>query len=174
MHESGVVHRDIKPENVVFYSTKTDIVKIIDFGTATDIDRANKEKLSEHFGSPYYIAPEVVKGEYNHMCDIWSAGIIMFTMLMRRVPFDGALDSEVIEKVVNTNINFHHKEFSVKSIESVDLLKKMLFKDYNARISGYEAVKHKWIVTYAIVSEDKQDIKTALKMFRLYINKGPL
>ena len=39
MHESGVVHRDIKPENVLFFSSKTDIVKLIDFGTATDIDR---------------------------------------------------------------------------------------------------------------------------------------
>ena len=62
-------------------------------------------------------------------------------MLMKRVPFDGALDNEVIEKIVKTNINFHHKEFTVKSIESVDLLKKMLFKDYNARISALEAVK---------------------------------
>ena len=128
MHESGVVHRDIKPENVLFFSPKTDIVKLVDFGTATDIDRANREKLSEHFGSPYYIAPEVIGGEYNHMCDIWSCGIIMVTMLMRRVPFDGDRDCDVIEKVCNTNINFHHKEFTVKSIESVDLLKKMLLK----------------------------------------------
>ena len=50
----------------------------------------------------------------------------------------------------------------------------MLFKDYNARITAKEAVKHKWIVTYAIGGDDKKDIKRALHMFRGYINKGPL
>ena len=66
MHESGIVHRDIKPENIFFFNNKSDIIKLIDFGTATDIDRENREKLSDHFGSPYYVAPEVIKGEYNH------------------------------------------------------------------------------------------------------------
>ena len=132
------------------------------------------EKLTEHFGTPYYIAPEVIKGEYNQKCDIWSAGIIMFTMIMKRVPFDGDRDQEVIERVIKNNINFHHKEFKPKSIECVDLMKQMLFKDYHARLSAMDAVAHKWIQTYSVESEDKINIKTALSMFRNYINKGPL
>ena len=65
MHENNILHRDIKPENIIFFSSKSDIIKICDFGTATEIDRDNNEKLSEHFGTPYYIAPEILKGEYN-------------------------------------------------------------------------------------------------------------
>lgn len=125
LHENNIVHRDIKAENFLFYNSNPhdDIIKLCDFGTAIEIDRPNNEKLSEHFGSPYYIAPEVIKGEYNQKCDIWSAGVIMFIMLMKRVPYDGDGDQEVIERVVKNNINFHHREFQYKSLESVDLMR---------------------------------------------------
>jgi calcium-dependent protein kinase len=63
LHANGIVHRDIKPENILFYNKSNfDVVKIIDFGSATLCKR--DISLKEQFGSPYYIAPEVIEQSY--------------------------------------------------------------------------------------------------------------
>ena len=108
MHANNLVHRDIKPDNILFYSAKTDIVKLCDFGTTTSCNIGLGQRLTEIFGSPYYIAPEVLKGEYAFKCDIWSIGAIMHTMLMRRVPFDGKQDQDIINAILTRPLNFHH------------------------------------------------------------------
>lgn len=61
LHSNDIVHRDIKPENILFLESKNyDTIKIIDFGSAEIVDHRNDQKLVDLFGSPYYIAPEVL------------------------------------------------------------------------------------------------------------------
>lgn len=100
LHANNVVHRDIKPENILFWTPKSDVIKLIDFGTAVEIDIKKGERLKEQYGSPFYIAPEVIRGDYNHKCDEWSVGIIFFMMMMRRAPFDGRTDQEIVNNVL--------------------------------------------------------------------------
>ena len=64
MHNQGIIHRDLKPENIVFEKLENEMnLKIIDFGTSRKI--CKDEKLSTKMGTPYYIAPEVLKKKYD-------------------------------------------------------------------------------------------------------------
>lgn len=76
-HNRGIVHRDLKPENILF--EPSGLIKIIDFGTSGKFHK--DEQLKETYGTAYYIAPEVLKGNYNEKCDIWSIGVIMYILL---------------------------------------------------------------------------------------------
>ncbi len=64
-HENGIVHRDLKPENILIEDINSQklSVKVIDFGASSMLDP--QIKLTEKFGTVYYIAPEVLKGNYN-------------------------------------------------------------------------------------------------------------
>ena len=79
-HKAGIVHRDIKPENVVFMdeSQESD-VKVIDFGVSKKF--FTDTPLRKRYGTPYYVAPEVLKGMYDEKCDVWSCGVVLFVML---------------------------------------------------------------------------------------------
>ena len=97
MHKNQIAHRDIKAENIIFMSKKSrDMkVKLIDFGTAQKKSQSN-EYMTQSFGSPYYMAPEVVRGCYNEQCDVWSIGILLHILLTGQPPFIGT-NSEIFE-----------------------------------------------------------------------------
>jgi len=97
LHSNDIVHRDIKPENIIFLDSKNyDTIKVIDFGCAEIVDHRNHEKLQDWFGSPYYIAPEVLNKSYGVKCDVWSAGVIFFKLLTGRLPFDHKDDNMIL------------------------------------------------------------------------------
>ena len=69
MHANNIVHRDLKPENLLFESTDSNShLKLIDFGTCKHFTK--NARIYESVGSPYYIAPEVIRGSYNEKCDV--------------------------------------------------------------------------------------------------------
>ena len=75
IHDRKVIHRDLKPGNV--FLSKTGFIKLGDFGIARVLSNTI-EKAQTMVGTPYYIAPETVKGRpYSYKVDIWSLGIIM-------------------------------------------------------------------------------------------------
>lgn len=55
-----------------------------------------EKKLNKIAGTAYYIAPEVIKGDYSHKCDIWSLGVILYILVTAVPPFDGKNDKEII------------------------------------------------------------------------------
>jgi calcium-dependent protein kinase len=95
-------------------------------------------------GSSYYIAPEVIKKNYNEKCDIWSCGVIMYILLSGRPPFGGDDDHEIMEKVKKGKYDLDSSPFNKISKKAIDLIQKLLIMDKDKRISAQEALDHPW------------------------------
>ena len=78
MHTANqIVHCDLNPDNILFKSRDSDEIKVIDFGMSKVLPRL--QYLTHLCGTPYYTAPEVIRDKkYNHACDVWSVGVILF------------------------------------------------------------------------------------------------
>ena len=86
-----MAHRDIKPENILIDSKSRGAIKLIDFGTSHLYD-AKDHSMHQMYGTPYYVAPEVLEGSYDEKCDLWSIGVILYIMLSGKPPFGGKSD----------------------------------------------------------------------------------
>jgi calcium-dependent protein kinase len=95
MHTIGVVHRDIKPENIML--TQEGELKLIDFGLSKQFKHGKKMKTV--LGTPYYMAPEVLEGQYDTKCDMWALGVLMYVFMSGYLPFQGANRNEVFTKI---------------------------------------------------------------------------
>ena len=121
-HAKNICHRDLKPENILLDSKNNNAVKVIDFGTAQIFTPG--VNMNQTYGTAYYIAPEVINGNYNEKCDIWSIGVIMYILLSGKPPFDGEEDSDILKKVKVGHYQTNIPELRRVSKEGLDLLKK--------------------------------------------------
>jgi calcium-dependent protein kinase len=120
-HAQGIIHRDIKPENIMISNENT--VRLIDFG----LSKASKKKnLTTIAGTPYYMAPEVLQGNYSTKADIWSLGVLLYTLVSGYLPFQGSTSAEVFRKIREGEFHFKHAEFEEVSNECKDLIKSLL------------------------------------------------
>ena len=94
-HGQNIAHRDLKPENVLIDIKNRGIIKLIDFGTSHHYD-SKDNIMHQLYGTPYYIAPEVLSGNYTEKCDIWSIGVIVYIMLCGRPPFTGSNEDDIL------------------------------------------------------------------------------
>lgn len=159
------MHRDIKPENLLLDSKNNNIIKVIDFGTSARYDNETTiEKMTQTFGTAYYIAPEVLGTEgYTEKCDVWSIGVILYILLSGRPPFDGKDDKEIVRKVKIGHYDLNLPEFKYVSREAIDLMKKMLTYDPDKRITAENALKHQWVMKKAYEEIDVEVTLNALK-----------
>ena len=99
-HAQGLIHRDVKPKNIMI--NKEGVVKLADMGLARETSdiKAAKHEQGKAFGTPYYIAPEQIRGELDvdGRADIYSLGATLFHMVTGRVPFEASTPSEVMKK----------------------------------------------------------------------------
>ena len=144
-HNMNIIHRDLKPENIlIIEKNKYNFprIKICDFGTSKMVEKgAVQRKL---VGSSYYIAPEVIKKNYNEKCDIWSCGVILYILLSGRPPFPGDDDREIMENVKKGKYNLDCSPFDKVSKSVKDLIRKLLVMDKDKRMSAQEALHHPW------------------------------
>lgn len=178
IHTAGIMHRDLKPENLLLEKDEDNPkIKIIDFGTACTFKTG--DWLQQKYGTPYYIAPEVLKKKYNEKCDIWSAGVILYILLCGYPPFNGQNDRQIIEAVLKGKFTLDGKdslstvepEWDDVSPEAKDIVKKMLEYEPGKRISAEDAIQHPWIKKMATTAKIEKTIaaKTLqnLKNFRV-------
>ena len=117
--------RDIKPENFLLYNENDDShIKLIDFGLARKVGQ--NEIMNAPNGTPYYIAPEVLRGSYTTQCDNWSMGVVLFIMLSGKPPFGGKSNKEIIDNVLRGQYSFSNPVWENISDVAKDLIAKLL------------------------------------------------
>ncbi|KAM1100631.1 hypothetical protein FF1_007058 [Malus domestica] len=144
-HKHGVMHRDLKPENFLFANKKeTASLKSIDFGLSVFFKPG--EQFNEIVGSPYYMAPEVLKRNYGPEVDIWSAGVILYILLCGVPPFWAETEQGVAQAIIRSVIDFKRDPWPRVSDNAKDLVKKMLNPDPKKRLTAQEVLgNHHWI-----------------------------
>ncbi|KAI4348703.1 hypothetical protein L6164_009394 [Bauhinia variegata] len=143
-HQHGVMHRDLKPENFLFGNKKeTATLKAIDFGLSVFFKPG--ERFNEIVGSPYYMAPEVLKRNYGQEVDIWSAGVILYILLCGVPPFWAETEQGVAQAIIRSVIDFKRDPWPKVSDNAKDLVKKMLDPDPKRRLTAQEVLDHPWL-----------------------------
>lgn len=150
-HDKNLVHCDLKPENIMLESAESTLIKVIDFGNSSVCTK--DQKLSNKFGSVYYVAPEVLNSSYNEKCDVWSLGVILYLLLTGKPPFNGNSDQQILQKVYTGTYTMDIPEMSEISSGAKDLIKKMLTFNADQRISARECVNHPWIKQEGMLQE---------------------
>lgn len=143
-HEMGVVHRDVKPENILL--TAAGKLKLADFGLAVRITTG--QMVSGLAGSPAYVAPEVLLGEYSEKVDIWGAGVLLYALLVGALPFHGNSKDSVFESIKQTKLYFNHGVWESVSVQARDLVSRMLTRDMHTRPTAAEVLSHPWILLH--------------------------
>ena len=167
MHTHDVVHRDIKPENILFETSDKDSpIKVIDFGLARQ-HFDHEPPMSTIVGTPYYIAPEVLRKKYDKSCDLWSVGVIAYILLCGYPPFNGNDNNETHRAISHGIYYFPSREWKVTSRESRDFIRQLLKMDPSKRMTAEDALNHPWIVrhntssdTAMMIDEESQDVSS--------------
>lgn len=137
--DMGISHRDIKPENILLNKEHT-LLKVIDFGLSNYCMR--DEYLKSSCGSPCYASPEMLSGKPYHgiTTDLWSSGIVLYSMLVGSLPFD---DQELHALYEQIKIGKFYIP-STLSLEAIDFLKRLLMVDPEKRITLEQVKEHPW------------------------------
>ncbi|CAF0992093.1 unnamed protein product [Adineta steineri] len=139
LHQKHIVHRDLKAENLLLDSELN--IKIADFGFSNEFTPGNK--LDTFCGSPPYAAPELFQGKKydGPEVDVWSLGVILYTLVSGSLPFDGQNLKELRERVLRGKyrIPFY------MSTDCETLLKKFLVLNPTRRAALESIMKDKWI-----------------------------
>jgi len=143
LHSMGIAHRDIKPEYVIFENeSPCSILRITDLKSALRLKPGKKFK--KHMGTPYYMAPEVIKGSYDLKCDIWSCGVLLYVMLSGYAPFNSTIRSDILLKVKQGTFTFPEKDWSSISNSAKELITSMLTYDPEKRPEASVLLDHQW------------------------------
>lgn len=161
LHSRGIIHRDLKLENFLFSSTAKDSeLKMIDFGLSKHFRYG--EVQHEAVGTPYTVAPEVIRGSYDERCDIWAIGVISFLLLSGDPPFGGCGGPEPLMQVraniLNGSFQFEPKDvWDNVSDLARDFICEMLVTDPKQRPTARQAQRHEWLQKWASRSRTGND-----------------
>ena len=136
----NICHRDIKLENILVL--KDDTVKVIDFGFAIKCDQDEYQNL--FCGTTTYMAPEIVNKEnyIPYYSDIWSLGVLLYTMLYGIFPFQGKTDEDLFNAI--NNIDFKFPEDDNVSKEVKLLIQKIFVFEPSKRLALLDILLNKW------------------------------
>ena len=100
-HQMGVIHRDLKPENILIIGREggRDLIKILDFGVAKLIDAPTITGTDQVFGTPGYIAPEMVAGDpVDGRADLYGLAVMLYEMILGTLPYDWKYPGDLLVK----------------------------------------------------------------------------
>lgn len=155
IHSHNIIHRDIKLDNILIDLDNN--IRICDFGVSKQIDPDN-DIMHEQCGTPVYMAPELLKGEgyKGFSADLWSTGVVLYTMLSGTIPFKGNNVKDVYLAITNKE----YIELTHISKEAQSLLKGLLEIDPSLRLSVTDALKHPWLHHVDVKNKNKYNLFT--------------
>ncbi|KAJ9077985.1 Serine/threonine-protein kinase plk1 [Entomophthora muscae] len=150
LREQGILHRDLKLANLLLADGPSGglVLKLGDFGLAVQIKARSDERRWTMCGTPNFIAPEVVKSSssegYGHASDVWSLGIVLYTMLIGSMPFTSTDREALFDKIQTCEYRFPlNRPISFKAKALVcDILK----KEPESRPTLEEILQHKFFI----------------------------
>lgn len=151
LHDNGVVHRDLKPSNIMYAdeSGSAESLRICDFGFAKQM-RAENGLLMTPCYTANFVAPEVLKKQgYDEACDIWSMGVLLYTMLAGHTPFaNGPNDTpnHILARIGEGRFDLMSGNWANISCPAKHLVQKMLHVDPKQRYRAADVLGHAWIV----------------------------
>uniref|UniRef100_A0A6Q2ZIM1 Protein kinase domain-containing protein n=1 Tax=Esox lucius TaxID=8010 RepID=A0A6Q2ZIM1_ESOLU len=144
LHQQYILHLDLKPENILCVNSTGNQIKIIDFGLARKY--RPREKLKVNFGTPEFLAPEVVNYDFvSFPTDMWSVGVITYMLLSGLSPFLGDNDAETMSNILHANWDFDSDAFELVSEEAKDFISRLLIPAKCSRLSATGCMKHTWL-----------------------------
>ncbi|XP_071068630.1 ribosomal protein S6 kinase alpha-2 isoform X6 [Dasypus novemcinctus] len=184
LHSQGVVHRDLKPSNILYMdeSGNPESIRICDFGFAKQL-RAENGLLMTPCYTANFVAPEVLKRQgYDAACDVWSLGILLYTMLAGFTPFANGPDDtpeEILARIGSGKYALSGGNWDSISDAAKDVVSKMLHVDPHQRLTAVQVLKHPWIVNREYLSQNqlsRQDVhlvKGAMAATYFALNRTP-
>jgi len=153
LHGMGIAHRDLKPENLLLAAPgATASIKITDFGFAKLLN-GDSSTMYTSCGTPEYVAPEVLRAKkekhigYGAECDIWSLGVILYIMLCGYPPFYEDSMPELFRLITKAKYSFPSPEWDDISDDAKDLIRRMLQRDPEKRITAAQCLEHPWVAS---------------------------
>jgi serine/threonine protein kinase len=145
LHENGVIYRDLKPENILLDDRGNACLS--DFGLSKDFHLGAGEadtRASSFVGSPYYVAPDVLRGsKYCNKVDWWSFGVLLYRMLAGATPFNGWNVRQVFDAILYRKHDFSKCPWVSPSAQ--DLINRLLQKEEFDRIGGLAVKAHPFL-----------------------------
>lgn len=149
LHRHSIVHRDLKPENVLCANQTWPLqIKVTDFGFARFMDpsRVTDSTMRTPVGTAYFMAPEIIANQgHGPAVDSWACGVMLYTILTGRLPFPGKNTTEYFNNVLRGHALFPSVLWKGISADAISLVKGLLNRNPNRRLSSLGALKHKWI-----------------------------
>lgn len=147
LQQYKIVHLDIQPENLLI-QTEFDQIKLCDFGDS--IRLSNLKYTHSINGNFEFAAPELIEGNQtvHYKTDIWSVGVILYTLLSGLSPFLDETDEQTCANILNIDYNFPESQFPYAFQPVKDLIQRIFVREINNRPSASECLSNSWL-TYA-------------------------
>ncbi|ETV76553.1 CAMK/CDPK protein kinase, variant 1 [Aphanomyces astaci] len=161
LHSNQITHRDLKLENLLLENeTQPTSLKLIDFGLSKFVKKG--ERMQQSLGTIDYVAPEVLDGDYNEKCDLWSVGVICYELVTRVSPFHGDTNDDTMNKIFDglKPSFFHGDVWQTVSPDCINFIKSLIQEDPAERLSAEQALNHRWIRTSAagVIDDNKRHL----------------
>lgn len=176
LHDCDIVHRDLKLENILLgqpVGNELLNIKLTDFGLSFVKGSVGSDSMMQSVcGTPIYMAPEVIDDlGYSQQCDIWSIGVIMYTLLTGRPPFVAETEEKLYELIKKGEVDFSDPCWETCHESAKNLLLGMLKVDPAYRRTAKEILNHPWITGDSEASETS-NVLELMKMYREELRQG--